>query len=128
MRDGELWKVPVLSALGRALKAATLDSVTGGLGQITSLDMEALLEGHRLRLARLSTDGTIVSLDGRGSYEWGERLTEGRVQVEVSGVPVRGVRLLSWVLAPVTGLCQAELSGPLGACGWRLRTFLGKLF
>lgn len=128
VRDGELWKVPVLSALGRALKAATLDSVTGGLGQITSLDMEALLEGHRLRLARLSTDGTIVSLDGRGSYEWGERLTEGRVQVEVSGVPVRGVRLLSWVLSPVTGLFQAELSGPLGACGWRLRTFLGKLF
>ena len=50
------------------------------------------------------------------------------MQVEVSGVPVRGVRLLSWVLSPVTGLFQAELSGPLGACGWRLRTFLGKLF
>ena len=128
VREGELWKVPVLSALGRVLKAATLDSVTGGLGQITSLDLEALLEGSRLRLARLSTDGTMVSLEGRGSYEWGERLTEGRVQVEVSGVPVRSVRLLSWMLSPVTGLFQAELSGPLGQCGWRLRTFLGKLF
>lgn len=128
VREGELWNVPLLSSLGKLVSSATFGVFSNGLGQISELDAEFELLGERVNLSRLSTNGTIVSLEGNGSYYWKDTWRQGQLKLLVNGVPVKGIKLLSFMLTPLTGMFQAELSGTLDENSWKMRTFVDKLF
>lgn len=127
LTQADLWRVPLFEPLGRMLDVSLMNLLTGGgaprLGRITRLDADLGFNGDRLVLPVLSTDGTVVSLEGRGEYCWETDELHGTVNGQLLDETVV-LRLLlkplSWVLF------NAELTGTPKNCKWRLSTPVSK--
>ena len=111
IRDSELWQVPLLTKLGGLLEVTTLSWLTqrrlAGLGRISSLDADIEFLGQRLVVPTLSTNGTIIALNGSGEYNW----DTDKMYFLVSGEALKEVSILSMVLKPLTWAFHAELTG-----------------
>lgn len=128
LQGAELWEVPLLSGLGRMLTSAAFGGAAFSIGRISTMDMDVEFTGGRIAIPRMVTNGTIISLSGRGDYRWEDHWQEGQMHFTVDGIPVQDVKLLSFMLRTVAGIFEAELSGTLQDNSWKLRTVLGKLF
>ncbi|MDD4538377.1 MAG: hypothetical protein PHT80_05130 [Lentisphaeria bacterium] len=128
IRDSELWQVPLLTKLGGLLEVTTLSWLTqrrlAGLGRISSLDADLEFVGQRLVVPTLSTNGTIIALNGSGEYNW----DTDKMYFLVSGEALKEVSILSMVLKPLTWAFHAELTGTRAKNEWTLRTALRKIF
>ena len=107
--EGNIWQVPVFDQLGKLLKISSL-------GRISGLDADLDFKGDRAVVPRLTTDGTIVSLNGQGEYSWRSQ----RLHFRVHGEALK--RLGRWKLPfkPLSWLLDAELTGTLQDHRWRL--------
>ena len=72
----------------------------------------------------LSTNGTIIALNGSGEYNW----DTDKMYFQVSGEALKEVSILSMVLKPLTWAFHAELTGTRAKNEWTLRTALRKIF
>lgn len=128
IRNSELWQVPLLTNLGGLLEVTTLSWLTqrrlSGLGRISSLDADLEFVGQRLVVPTLSTNGTIIALNGSGEYNW----DTDKMYFQVSGEALKEVSILSVVLKPLTWAFHAELTGTRAKNEWTLRTALRKIF
>lgn len=128
IREGELWQVPLLSKLGGLLEVTTLSWLSqrrlAGLGRISSLDADLEFHGQRLVVPTLSTNGTIIALNGSGEYNW----ETDKMYFQVSGEALKEISILSMVLKPLTWAFHAELTGTRSKNEWTLRTALRKIF
>ncbi|HQL08949.1 MAG TPA: hypothetical protein PLE35_05060, partial [Lentisphaeria bacterium] len=95
-----------------------------GLGRISSLDADLEFLGQRLVVPTLSTNGTIIALNGSGEYNW----DTDKMYFQVSGEALKEVSILSMVLKPLTWAFHAELTGTRAKNEWTLRTALRKIF
>jgi hypothetical protein len=126
--QADLWRVPLFDPLGRLLDVTFLSRITGGkasgLGRITRLDAELGLNGDRLIVRSLSTDGTIVCLRGQGEYCW----ETDRLRLAVSGETLDKAGIVGWIFKPLSwAFFNAELTGTSKDNKWRLSTALGKV-
>lgn len=128
IREAELWQVPLLTQLGSLLEFSTFSWLTqrrlAGLGRISSLDADVEFVGQRVLIPSLSTDGTIIALNGSGEYRW----DNDKLFFLVSGEALKEVSFLSMVLKPLTWAFHAELAGTRRQNEWKLRTALRKIF
>ncbi len=127
LREADLWQVPFFDQLGRVLDMTFLNRVTRGktstLGRITRLDADFGFTGDRLLVHSLNTDGTILSLRGRGQYCW----ETDTIELSVNGQALRDSGILGVVFRPLTwAFFNAELRGTSKDCKWRLTTALSK--
>jgi hypothetical protein len=126
--QADLWRVPLFNTLGRLLDVSFLNRITGGkttgLGRITRLDAELGLNGDRMIVRSLTTDGTIVSLRGNGEYCW----ETDRINLAVSGETLDRAGLVGWIFKPLSwAFFNAELTGTSKDNKWRLSTVLSKV-
>jgi hypothetical protein len=124
--ESDLWRVPLLTGLGRLLDMTMLNRLTGGrlssLGTITRLDADLDFNGDRLLVPNLKTDGTIVSLRGSGEYSW----ESSRLFFQVTGHTLSKVGILSFALRPLSWVFNAELTGTTDDYKWRMVTAFEK--
>jgi hypothetical protein len=125
--QADIWRVPLFDPLGRLLDVSFLSRITGGktsgLGRITRLDAELGLNGDRMIVRSLTTDGTIVSLRGRGEYCW----ETDRLRLTVSGETLDKAGIVGWIFRPISwAFFNAELTGTSKDNKWRLSTVLSK--
>jgi hypothetical protein len=128
VRDSELWQAPLLTQLGGLLEMTTLSRLSqrrvSNLGRISSLDADLEFLGQRLVVPTMSTDGTIIALNGSGEYNW----ETDKMHFLVSGEALKEVSILSMMLKPLTWAFHAELTGTRAKNEWTLRTALRKIF
>ncbi|MBP5640199.1 MAG: hypothetical protein J6X55_12015 [Victivallales bacterium] len=126
--EGELWNVPILSKLGKIIASASLGKVSSTLGQISEAEAKFDFNGVNVSVSQIHTNGTIISLNGNGEYRWIDDVNNGLLHFWINVVPVKDVKLLSFLLSPLTGMFQAELMGTLKENTWKIRTFIDKIF
>ncbi len=126
LRNGDLWKVPLMEKLGRLLELSSFNLLRSGggksFGSITELDAEFDFNGTRLVVPSLYTDGTIISLSGSGEYSW----EEDRLRFVVSGEPLKEISIISTLLKPLSWAFKAELKGTLEENQWQMKTLFSK--
>ena len=125
--EGNFWDVPVFARLGKLLDMPLLSTLSrgkvSGLGTISELHADLDFRGQRLVLPQLWTNGTFISLNGHGEYEWRTQ----QVYFRMKGGALRGIRLLSSLLKPLSWVFEAELTGTVDAYEWRLVTGLDRV-
>ncbi len=128
LREADLWQVPLMDNLASILSLGSLqvfsrDKVSG-LGNISSLDADFVLQGNRLLVNHFDTNGTILSLHGNGEYAW----DKDQLHFTVKGEAMKNINLLSFMLKPLSWAFDAELSGSLKKPEWKIRSALNKMF
>ncbi len=116
IQEADLWRVPVLSSLGSIL-------FTSDLGRISKLSADLNLNGERITVHNLVTDGTLISLRGNGVYH----LDTKHMHFNLTGEFIRSSSIFRWLLSPVAWLINAELSGTPEDFSWRTTT-MRKIF
>lgn len=127
IREADLWRVPLFDPLGRLLDVSFLNRLTGGkasgLGRLTRLDADLGFTGDRVAIRSMSTDGTILSLRGRGEYCW----ETDRIGLSVTGQTLDSAGIVGWIFKPLSwAFFNAELSGTAKDHKWRLSTAFSK--
>jgi len=125
--QADLWRVPLFDPLGRLLDVSFLNRLTrgkaSGLGRITRLDADLAFAGDRVAIRSLTTDGTIISLRGRGEYCW----DTDRIALSVTGQTLDKAGIVGWIFRPLSwAFFNAELSGTSKDHKWRLSTAFSK--
>ena len=128
LREADLWQVPLMDNLASILSLGSLqifsrDKVSG-LGDISRLDADFILQGKRLLINHFDTNGTIISLHGNGEYAW----HDDQLDFTVKGEALKNVNLLSFMLKPLSWAFDAELTGSLKKPEWKIRSALNKMF
>jgi hypothetical protein len=124
IREGDLWRVPILSQLGLLLDVPLLDKIfrgkASGLGRISALRADLMFDGERISVPNLVTDGTVISLSGSGEYSWD---TE-RIEFEVVGETFRKLPVVSFFSKTFSWVFNARLTGTRSDYKWRLNNML----
>ncbi len=124
IRQADLWNVPLLKQLSEVLPGGNGSGST--LGRISQLDANVEFLGNRLAVTDVYTDGTIMSLRAKADYSFEDQ----RVKLQVNGVPLQEVGILSLALRPLTWAFQAERDGTLDAWDesrWKMKSGLSQL-
>ena len=116
IQEADLWRVPILSSLGKIL-------FTSDLGRISKLSADVVLNGERVVVPHFVTDGTLISLSGNGTYH----LDTKQMRFNLTGEFIRSSSIFRWLLSPVAWLINAELSGTPENFSWRTTT-MRKIF
>lgn len=116
VQEADLWRVPILSSLGKIL-------FTSDLGRISKLSADVTLNGERVVVPHFVTDGTLISLSGNGTYHLDTR----HMRFNLTGEFIRSSSIFRWLLSPVAWLINAELSGTPENFSWRTTT-MRKIF
>ncbi len=116
IQEADLWRVPILSSLGKIL-------FTSDLGRISKLSADVTLNGERVVVPHFVTDGTLISLSGNGTYHLDTR----HMRFNLTGEFIRSSSIFRWLLSPVAWLINAELSGTPENFSWRTTT-MRKIF
>ena len=126
LTQGDIWHVPLFRKLGKLLDFGLLSRLTkrwtSNLGAITSIKADLNFVGDRIAIRNLRTDGTLISLLGKGEYAWGS----DRIYLAIKGRALRRVRIISLVFSPLAWVFNAELTGTAKNYKWRLVTPLQK--
>lgn len=109
IREGNLWNAPILHRLGETLGIASL-------GQITQLDAKVDFTGNEAVIPEFTTDGTILALSGKGSYNW----VANDLNFKVYGQALKPTSLVPLVLKPLSWFFEAELKGSPKEYKWQL--------
>jgi hypothetical protein len=117
VRDADLWKAPLLSALGQLMGFMSL-------GQITRLDADLIFAGDHVRVREFETDGTVFALKGQGDYTWGSKA----LAFTVRGEALKRTRIIPMLLRPLFWFFEAELSGTTDEPRWRQVRGLTRMF
>jgi hypothetical protein len=127
LAQADIWRVPIFDPLGRLLDVSFLSRITGGkavgLGRITRLDADLGFTGDRVAIRSLRTDGTILSLRGRGEYCW----ETDRIYLAVTGQTLDNAGIVGWIFRPLSwAFFNAELTGTSKDSKWRLSNAFSK--
>ncbi len=129
LKEGNLWRIPVFYQLGRLVSLPSIafwrkDDNVQSLGTISELSADFDFQGDRVVFRQMTTNGTIISLEGTGEYSW----QDNHIQFLVRGDAMKHIGLLNFLLKPLTWSFDAELSGIPPDVKWKLRTPLRKIF
>lgn len=117
IREGRLWEAPIVKQLGGVVGL-------GNLGRISELQADLVFDGNTLVVPRFNTDGTILSLEGDGAYDWSDQ----SLNFNVKGRALKTTGVIGRVFTPLTWLFEARLQGTIGEPNWvpmsRLRNLL----
>ncbi|MFA4943572.1 MAG: hypothetical protein WC789_02590 [Lentisphaeria bacterium] len=109
IRDGDLWNIPVMNRLGKLVGLSTF-------GRIGKLQTNLVFAGDHVRIEDLTTDGTILSLQGTGDYAWKNRA----LQMNVRGTTLQQTKIIPWLLSPFFSIFEAGLTGTVEDPHWTL--------
>ncbi len=115
LTDGNLWEMPLFRKLGDLLRLSPVRALSG-LGRIANLDADLDFQGSRVSVPRLSTDGTIISLKGKGNYHWPTQGLDFRVQ----GILLKQTWLIPLATKFLSWIFEAELGGTVQEPDWKL--------
>ncbi len=124
IRQADLWKVPLLKQLSEVLPGGNGSGST--LGRISQLDANVEFLGDRLAVTDIYTDGTIMALRAKADYSFEDQ----RIKIQVNGVPLQEVGILSLALRPLTWAFQAEREATLDtweSSRWKMKSGLMQL-
>ena len=96
------------------------------LGRISQLDANVEFLGDRLAVTDIYTDGTIMALRAKADYSFEDQ----RIKIQVNGVPLQEVGILSLALRPLTWAFQAEREATLDtweSSRWKMKSGLMQL-
>jgi hypothetical protein len=127
IKNSDIWRVPGLNALGRALNFAN-GAILGNekdsnIGKITKAEANVAFMGTRLSITDFKTDGTLLALQGSGDYVWDEDYVDFTVNSRI----LRRINLLSLLFRPLTGAFYASLKGPRNEAKWKVSSYFGKM-
>ncbi len=105
--DGNLWEAPLIKQLGSVIGL-------GSLGRISEFDTKLIFAGDRLKLPNFATNGTLLSLEGDGEYQWHDH----SLDFDVKGRALKTTGIFSKVFTPLSWLFEAHLGGTLKKPEW----------
>lgn len=117
VRDGAFWQVPFLGPwLDKVGSVLPFSSATS----IRSVTAKLNFVNQSINIDEFSTDGSIISLAGKGAYRW----SDGAYHFELltsylkGAVAPFGLDLLSGLFSPVTSVMKASVTGSPGKMEW----------
>jgi len=113
--EADLWKLPFFHRLADVLRFSLFERISN-LGSITTLNAEMIFAGDRVEVPSLTTDGTLLSLRGKGMYG----LSGHRLAFAIEGVALRNLPFIPRTVSPLAWLFGAELHGTVSNPNWKL--------
>ena len=113
--QADLWEMPFFSQLADLLKLNIFQRMAG-LGKISRLDADFRFKDRHVQVPEFTTDGTIISLKGKGKYLWPQR----ELQFTVRGILLKRTVLIPWATRLLSWIFEAELGGTPADPEWTL--------
>lgn len=124
IRDGELFRIPLLLGLSNILS-----KITKGFGYASQGDFQATFEVVEGRVSSRDVflGGSLMSIAGEAAYDLDTRKLDGNVKVQLlkDGVMSDALKVLLW---PIRKLIEVSLTGTIDAPDWRPRNLPKELF
>ncbi len=115
--DGAFWQIPFLGPwLDKVGSVLPFSSATS----IRTVSAKLKFLNQSINIQEFSTDGSIISLAGKGAYRW----SDGAYHLEMltsylkGAIAPFGLDILSGLFSPVTSVMKASVTGSPGKMEW----------